>query len=89
MFNLEISSKISEEELLTSIDSLTDNEKSDFAIRFGEGGDVNYELMLLSKLISTINEIYPPDDCKDDVEMATLTHSLLLIKPMVDKLIEY
>jgi hypothetical protein len=82
---LNILVEVTEESILSSIDELTDNEKADLAIRFGEHGDLNYELILMSKLISTISKVYPPDD-KSDIEMSNLSKSLLIIKPFVDQM---
>lgn len=84
----DIVSTIDEDQLLEAIiTSLTDDKRSDLAIRFGEDGDISYDLMLLRKVILMITELYTPED-KEDVEMAKLSEKLLPIIPVIDNLLD-
>ena len=84
----DIVSTIDEDQLLEAITtSLTDDQRSDLALRFGEDGDISYDLMLLRKVILMITELYTPED-EEDVEMAKLSEKLLPIIPVIDNLLD-
>ena len=71
--------------LLDVINVLPDEVKTTLAIRLGEGGELDYELMLLDKLIDVITGCYPTD-CEDG-QMANLSEQLLVVKNSLKSII--
>lgn len=85
MKTFNIISSVTEDALLSALDELNDESKAEFLIKLGEHGDLTYELVLLTKLITLIAKVYPPNN-KDDEQMAELSQRLLDILPLLVKL---
>jgi hypothetical protein len=89
MKKLIITSLVDKNELVENIiNQLTDEEKSELAIDFGNGGDYTYELILLKKLIGEILSGYSLKSLSkdEDLEFVKLIEKLTEISPIVNKI---
>jgi hypothetical protein len=85
--NIQVKAQLSEDNIVDAVmSSLTDGEKIKLALRFGDNGDLSYELRLLSKIIKLIDTLYPSTST-EDLEMSNISKKLLEILPLLDKII--
>lgn len=85
----QIEIRIDEDSLINFIQTFSDEDMADFAMRFGENGDVTYEIYLLKNLYRIFKVSYPIDVDGEDEDMSKITEHLKEIDKIIsDKIIK-